>query len=264
MKYLAMTKVNHFSESLFKIAQEQKAKSVEKAQELKTKEDEAAKIQKLWSDVTLFMERGWLLHILDVIDKHDALLKKMSADSNSIVSYLESIYQTAKEEASQMKIYRFPGEFQDACLTANLILDRDSAHPNYKFENGFFQVRIDEKKKTACLSNYEYPKLCEIPADIGAIVEMVQRERKRVFARKFDAKSFLKKLHKQYVEILKKEKLSDGSSINIRQVMRRFAKNNKRFRQDEFLIDLSRLVEYGLAQTDGKQSDNQRNTNHEL
>jgi hypothetical protein len=74
----------------------------------------------LWEDVTSFIRRGWLLHILDVIDKQDPLLKKMR-------------------------------------------LDRDSAHPNYKFEKGFFQIRIDEHKKTARLSNYELPKLCELP-----------------------------------------------------------------------------------------------------
>jgi hypothetical protein len=247
-----MTTANHFPEPLLNIAEEQTAKAAQKAKELQAQAEEAASIQKLWEDIALFMRRGWLLHLLDVIDKRDPLLKKMKADNHPTISFLEEIQQAAKEQATQIKPYRFPAHLEDACRTANLLLDRDSAHPIYKFEKGFFQLRIDDHKKTARLSDYESPKLCDLPADIGAIVEVVQREQKRVFGRKFDAKAFLKKLRKQYLEVLKMEKLSDGSSIPIRHITRRLGKKEKGFRTDEFLIDISRLVEQSLIEIDGK------------
>lgn len=247
-----MTIGNPFPESLLNIAEGQIANTAQKAKELQAQAEEAASIQKLWEDIALFMRRGWLLHILDVIDKQDPLLKKMRADNHRTISFLDEIHQAAKELAAQIKLYRFPADLEDACRTANLPLDRDSAHPIYKFEKGFFQLRIDDHKKTARLSDYESPKLCELPADIGAIVEVVQREHKRLFRRKFDAKVFIKKLRKQYLEVLKMEKLSDGSSIPIRHITRRLSKNEKGFRTDEFLIDISRLVEQPLIEIDGR------------
>ena len=247
-----MTTANHFPEPLLNIAEEQTAQAVQKAKELQAQADEAASIQKLWQNVTSYLKRGWILHLLDAIKKQDALVKKMRADNHPTILYLEEIYKISKEQASQIKFYRFPAELEEACRIANLPLDRNSAHPNYKFEKGFFQLHIDDQKKIARLVDYESPKLCDLPADIGAIVEAIQREYKRVFGRKFDAKAFLKKLRKQYTEVLKKDKLSDGSSIPIRHITRRLGKNEKGFRTDEFLIDLSRLVEQNFTEIEGR------------
>ena len=174
----------------------------------------------------------------------------MRTDNHPTISCLEEIYQTAKEQAAQLKPYNFPRDLEDACRVANLPLDRDSAHPNYKFEKGFFQIRIDDHKKTARLSDYELPKLCELPADVGAIVGAVQREYKRVFGRTFDGKAFLKKLRKQYLEVVKKQKLSDGTSIPIRHITRRLLQNEKGFRIDEFIRDLSQLVDQNFIDID--------------
>lgn len=253
-----MTTANHFPESLLNIAEEQTVNAVHKAKELQAQAEEAASIQKLWEDLTSFMKRGWLLHLLDAIDKQQPLIKKMRADNHSTISSLDEINQIAKEQAAQIKSYKFPSDLEAACQTANLPLDRDSAHPNYKFENGFFQLHIDNQKRIARLADYESPKLCELPADIGAIVEALQREHKRIFERKFNAKAFLKKLRKQYLDIVKKEKQTDGSSIPIRHITRRLGKNEKGFRSDEFLLDLSRLVEQDLTEIEGMRLDLQQ------
>lgn len=253
-----MTTANYFPESLLNIAEEQTVNTVHKAKELQVQAEEAANIQKLWEDVTSFMKRGWLLHLLDVIDKQQPLIKKMRADDHWTISSLDKINQIAQEQAAQIKPYKFPRDLETACQAANLPLDRDSAHPNYKFENGFFQLHIDNQKRIARLADYESPKLCELPADIGAIVEALQHEHKRVFERKFNAKTFLKKLRKQYLDIVKKEKQTDGSSIPIRYITRRLGKNDKGFRTDEFLIDLSRLVEQDLTEIEGMKLDLQQ------
>lgn len=247
-----MTEANPFPELLLNI-REQTACAAQKAKALKAEADEAEHIDKLCEDATSFFERCWWLHLLDLIDKQDPLLKKMRADNHPAIPSLDEIYQKAKEQAGQIQTFLFPRYLEDACRAANLPLDRDSAHPRYKFEKGFFQLDIDDHKKTARLSDYESPKLCEFPADIRAIVEAVQREHKRVFGRPFDGKKFLKKLRSQYSAVVKSDKLSDGSSIPIRHITRRLGKNEKGFRTDEFLIDLSHLVEQGITEIEGRQ-----------
>lgn len=247
-----MTEASPFPESLLTLAGEQTAIAAQKAKALKAEADEAAHIHKIWEDIISFLSRRWLLHVLALIDKEAPLLKKMRADNHPAIPSLEEIYRITKEQAEEFKSYRFPTYLEEACRAANLSLDKDSRHPHYKFESGFFQLNVDDHKKTARLSNNE-TRLCEVSADIEAIIEAVQRERKRVFERPFDAKKFLKKLRIQYLAVIKSEKLSDGSSVPIRHITRRLGKNEKGFRTDEFLIDLSRLVERGAIEIDGRQ-----------
>jgi hypothetical protein len=257
-----MTVANPFSESIINIAQEQTASAIQEAQEIQLKADKATRIRKLWENVTIFASRGWILHLLDVIDKEKPLLKEMRDESHPSITPLNEIYEIAKEQAAQIKLYLFfPSELEKACIAANLSLDRDTRHPNYKFEKGFFQLYIDDHKKTAKLSNIESSKLFQIPADIEAIVEAVQREHKRIFDRPFDSKKFLKKMRSQYLAVLKSNKQKDGDSIPIRHITRRLGKNEKVFRMDEFLIDLSRLVEQGELEIDGWKIDCQQTKN---
>ncbi len=63
--------------------------------------------------------------------------------------------------------------------------------------------------------------------------------------------------------VIKNEKISDGSSVPIRHITRRLGKNEKGFRTDEFLIDLSRLVEQGATEVDGRQFELQQTKNTE-
>lgn len=247
-----MTVANSYPEDLLVSVKEQRATAAQRVKALKTETEEATRIEKLLEDLDCFMNKGWFLHILDLIDKEAPLLDKMEADNRITASSREKIYQITKEKIGELKPYFFPRYLEEACRDANLPLDKDSTHPHYKFEKGFFQLNIDEIKKTARLSDYESRRLCELPADIGAIVEVVQREHKRVFERPFDGRSFVKKLRSHYLAILKKDKLKDGSSISIRQITRRLGKNEKNFRSDEFLIDLSRLVEQGITEIEGK------------
>ncbi len=188
-----MTEARPFPESLLTLAGEQTAIAAQKAKALKAEADEAAHIHKIWEDVNSLLSQGWLLHVLALIDKQAPFLKKMRSDNHPAISLLEKIHRTTKEQAEEFKSYRFPAYLEEACRAANLSLDKDSRHPHYKFEKGFFQLEVDDYKKTARLSDNE-TRLCEFPADIEAIIKAVQRERKRVFERPFDAKKFLKKL----------------------------------------------------------------------
>jgi len=253
-----MTAANPFPESLLKTAQEQKVIATQQAEEKQSLADKAKRIQKLWEDITKFVNNGWTLHLLNLIDKEKSLLKEMQGENHPDIEKINEFQKIAKEAASQIKFYLFPRELEEACTLANLPLDRDSPHPNYKFEKGFFQLYIDDHKKTARLSNSESTRLCEIPADIGAIIEVVQREHKRVFDRTFDSKKVLKKLRNHYLAIVKAQKCKDGDSISIRHITSRLGKNEKGFRTDEFLIDLSLLVEKGEVEIDGWKIDFQQ------
>jgi hypothetical protein len=246
-----MVEINPFPENFLEQAREQAASTTQREKKLQADLEEMKDFRKVWEDLNLFLHKQWPLHCLDLLDKHKPLLERMRVDQSSEASLLDDIYRVAKERAQELKPHRFPAYLETACEAASLQLDQDSRHPRYKFDKGFFQLDIDDQKKTASLSNYESSKMVEFPADIGAIVEVVQREHKRIFGRSFDGKKFLKKLLAQYSAILKKDQLSDGATIPIRHITQRLGKNESGFRTDEFLIDLSRLVEQGPIEIDG-------------
>lgn len=58
--------------------------------------------------------------------------------------------------------------------------------------------------------------------------------------------------------IIKKENWSDGYSIPIRRITHRLGKNEKGFRTDVFIIQLSRLIEKGPTEIDGRRLDLQQ------
>jgi len=220
-----MVEINPFPENFLDQAREQAAFTTQREKDIKAQAEEVARLCKLWDNLNRFLHKQWPLHCVDLLDKDKPLLERMRVDQSSEVSLLDDIYRVAKERAQELKPHRFPAYLETACEAANLHLDQDSRHPRYKFDQGFFQLYIDDQKKTASLSNYESSKLVEFPADIGAIVEVLQREHKRIFERHFDGKKFIKKLRTQYLAILKKDKLSDGATIPIRNITQRLGKN---------------------------------------
>lgn len=244
-----MPETNSFPEDILERIKEKEINAI-------NREEYAIRLRKIWDEINLFFPKKWMLHCLDLLDKHDLFLEKIRIQHYSDtflieeIDFLRAIYRIVKEKADELKPHRFPAYLEKACKEANLRLDSDSRHPRYKFNNGFFQLNIDDRKKTASLANYESNKISEFPADIEAIVEFIQRENKRIFERPFDAKKFLKKIRSTYLAILKKEKLSDGTTIPIREITQRLGKNESGFRTDEFLIDLSKLIEMDSIEID--------------
>lgn len=232
------------------------ASAKERARALKTEADSAARIEKVWEDVHSFMVKEWPLHILDLLERETTLLKALRAEGHPAIQVVERVYRDAKEQAEALK-RRYPSHLEEACRFAGLALDPESRHPAYSLEQRFFQLKVDEQKWTARLSDHE-GRLADLPADVGAVVEVILRERKRIFGRPFDGPKFLKLLRSQYLAVAKKEKQPDGASIPIRHITRRLGKNAKGFRSDEFLVDLSRLVEQGTRDIDGYRLDLQQ------
>lgn len=101
-------------------------------------------------------------------------------------------------------------------------------------------------------------RLASVPADVGAVVEVVGAELRRLFQRPFDGDKFLRKIRSHYLAVLKKEGLKDGDVLPIRRITHRLGKNEKGFRSDEFLVDLSKLAEQGPLEADGVKLDLQQ------
>jgi hypothetical protein len=226
------------------------------AQRLKAETEEATQAEKVWADFARFLANGWALHLLSLAEKEASRLKQMRAENHSAIPSIDEAYRLAKKESERI-LRRYPALLEEACRAASLVLDTNSPHPKYSLEGGFFRLDIDEKKRTARLSDHE-GRLADFPADVQAVVETIQREHKRIFGRSFNGVKFLKTLRAQYRAILKKEKQADGASVPIRHITRRLGKNAKGFRTDEFLVDLSRLAEKGPFEIDGRRLDLQQ------
>lgn len=226
------------------------------AQHLKTEAEAAAQAERTWAELHVFLEKGWPLHLLALLEKEAPRLKNMRADEHPAIPAIEDVYRRAKEERDRI-VRRFPSLVEEAFANSGLSIDPTSRHPRYTLESGFFRLEIDDKKQTARLSDHE-GRLAELPADVHAIVDTVRKERQRVFERKYNAKKFLQSLRTQYKAIIRKEKQPDGSSVPIRHITRRLGKNVKGFRTDEFLVDLSRLAQDGPFEIDGRRLDLQQ------
>lgn len=245
-----------FPQEVIDLAREQLGYAREKKKNITVQLEESAKTEKAWEDFLLFTSRKWFMHTLDLLDKQRLTFQKLAATFPGIIPILEKARVTAKSGADDV-VRRFPAYLEESFREAKLPLDSDSRHPRYTIERKFFLLEIDEKKRIAKLSDNE-GRLSEFPADIGAIVETVQREYRRIFGRPFKGIEFLRLIRGQYLAIIKKEKQPDGASIPIRRITTRLGKNLKGFRTDEFLADLSRLIEQGPFEIDGRRLDLQQ------
>jgi hypothetical protein len=247
---------NAFPDRIIQTIADLSVEAERKAKSLQAEANEVARVQKMWDDLHSFLHKRWSLHVLDLMDRETILLKKLRAENHPAMPVLDEVYQAAKDEANTVR-RRFPAYLEEACNSNKLPIDRESRHPRYSFERGFLKLEVDDRKGVARLTDHE-GRLDEFPADIGAIVKVVQREHTRIFGRLFDGDKFLKKLRRQYLAVIKKLGKSDGTSVPIRHITRRLGKNEKGFRTDEFLVDLSRLVEQGPIEIDGRRLDLQQ------
>jgi hypothetical protein len=237
------------------------ASAKERAKALKAEAADAARIEKVLEGLHSFMEKDWPLHILALLDRESTLLNALRAEGHPAIEAVEGVCREVKEQADALK-RRYPEYLEQACRSAGLALDPESRHPTYNLEQRFFQLKVDEQKWVARLSIRE-GRLLDFPADVGAVVEVLLREQKRIFGRPFNGPRFLKHLRSQYRAVARKDRQADGASIPIRHIVRSLGKNAKGFRSDEFLVDLSRLVEKGPMDIRGYRLDLQqtRDTN---
>lgn len=228
----------------------------ENSNRLKVEAEEAQKMSVLISTLLSYLEKGWPMHFLNLADKEDKMLQKLRTDGFVQIQELEEAYRKAKEESDRL-IRRYPSVFDEACKAARITLDANSPHPKYGIKNGFFRVEINESTRVAKLSDLE-GKLAELPADVEAVVRRIRIEYTRVFDRRFHGPNFIKRIRAQYKNIIKRDNLSDGASVPIREITKNLKRIGKDFRMDEFVVDLSKLAEKGPYEVDGKVIDLQQ------
>ncbi len=246
----------NISEECRLAVQQNLARAAQRTNAVKAQLEQASRLQDFWERLIQYMEQDLCFHIAWWIEKEKALWDALPEGSPNIGKQLQEIAVAAKATCDTVK-RRYPSLLEAACREANLPIDMESRHPRYTFEKGFFLLELNEVKGMAKLSDHE-GRLELFPADIHTVIRMVQLHHQRVFGRNFDGPRFLKKLRKQYLQILKKENREDGDSIGIRQITARLGKNEKGFRSDEFLVDVSRLMEKGPFHVDGRKIDFQQ------
>lgn len=251
-----MSSTNSFPDSIINMIGEQVAKELHQLRKIETQLAVARKRHQFLSELNTYLKKDWPQHVLALLNKESQTIKTIDADNQALNETLDSIRNAAMEKVAVLQ-RRFPAFLDDACKANNLPLDRESRDPQYTFAKGFFTLLIDYQKGSARLSDYE-GRLHEFPSDIGAVVEYVQNEYKRVFGKMFDGQKFLKKLRNHYLAIIKKEGLADGSELPIRRITTRLGKNEKGFRTDEFIVQLSRLVAEGPVEIDNRRVDLQQ------
>lgn len=225
---------------------------------LKGQLDESKALQKFLEELINYRDKNWSIHLKVLCDKELERLNKLRKASHSSAPVIDDLHSAAKQLAKRMPTM-IPFEIERLAKMTGLAIDMRSRHPRYFFgTDGFLEVRIDDQKLTATVSTRE-GKLATLPADPGAILEAVNGESKRLFDRKFNGTRFLADVRKAYLAAIKTRKdAHEGEPIPIREIYNLMAEKEKGYKRDEFLIDLSTLVEQGPAETSGFRFDLQQ------
>jgi hypothetical protein len=195
----------------------------------------------------------WPLHVIDWFARNKTLVDEVSQSTKGgLSSALELILAEAQQQADELK-KKYSAWMDATAKNMSFKPDKTSRHPVYRFHNGFFMVTISEPSYTARIEDLAGPLVDRMPADPSAIITYLQQEKARVFGRVSDPQVFLQKLLKNYVAIIEKDpELKDGEPVPIRRITGRLRDNEKNFHADEFLVDLTQLLEQGVAQVDGR------------
>jgi hypothetical protein len=209
--------------------------------ELKKAAEAASRTLRFWNRMDDFISKDWPLHALRELDESAGLLSAIQGSPGPSVD-LETIRERMRTQAD-VQARRFPALLDEECSRLALPLNREvSRHPKYYFKDNFLQLEIIEKQGRARLSDPE-GRLAELPADVKAVVLAVDVEINRLFGRTFEAQRFLRTLLKEYKAHLRKGKLAMGDSIPLRKIASGSSKGKRSSRVDEFIVDLSRLIE---------------------
>ena len=225
-----------------------------------TKRNEVRKLKKFLEDLDRYRKEDWCIHIKQHCEKEKDFLSRLRNQSHPSFSDIEGLYRDAKTKADAL-VKALPGNIDRSAQEVGLLLDRSrSRHPRYYFgDYGFVEMQVYDDRQMTRISTRE-GRLHDVPADARAIIAAVQEEVKRLFGRPFKAEKFLKDLRSVYTEMLKKTKSRDGEPVRIRDVFDTMTRRKpyRTYRRDEFLVDLSWLVEKGPGSVGGYRFDLQQ------
>jgi hypothetical protein len=216
-----------------------------RAEELQAQLDRVTHQRVALTELGQSLERGWVFHTLQLLNdkaKAPAVVEELGVDT------VAALRTTCAAESRRI-IAQFPRLFEQALTKGQLVVDADSRHPHYTFDDHFIEVRVLNSGK-ARISDREGP-LDDVAAHPDAVVQTVQREHARLFDRPFNGQEVLNRIRRQYLAVIGRQGGQDGVGVPIRHLTARMGKNIKGFRTDEFLVDLSRLVARGPLSIDG-------------
>jgi hypothetical protein len=230
----------------------------ERAALLKGELEECKSLQKFFEELISLRDKGWILHLMALCDREKDRLKRLRSADHSCIGAVEGLYRDARERAKRMQTI-IPSDLQRLAPAAGISIERKSRHPRYFFgKDGFLEAQINDQKLTCTISTRE-GKLATLPADPGAILEAVRGESNRLFSRDFNGESFLADLYDAYRALSKaRGHGNDEDPVPIREIHSQMTKKARGYKRDEFLVDLSTLVEQGPAETSGLRFDLQQ------
>jgi hypothetical protein len=227
-----------------------------RALELKRQAQAATKAVGILASLQDARDKQHWFRIRALMEAESSYFQQLREEGQIIVEALESLYRQACGQTKEL-LMALPRHIEMLAVREGLALDRMSQHPKYTFKDGFIRLEVDETRRVARISNYE-ARPSEVPLDIEAIGAVLKSEEARLFTRKFEGAKLLQKIRSSYLAILRRESRPDGSPVPIRSIARRLASNDPQFRRDEFLIDLSNLVNKGPAEVSGFRFDLQQ------
>ena len=208
----------------------------------------------LFDELHQYVHDKWPLHVMDWFSRNRALLEDIDRSTRTgLPSAMMCTLREATVDSDELKKrYSFWMDTTAAKPKRKFKPDSTSRHPVYRFQNGFFTVTISEPGYTARIEDLAGPLVDRMPADPDAVVSYLLQEKARIFGRPFDATTFLQRLLKTYLAIVEKDpELKVGEPIPIRRITGRLRDNEKAFHNDEFLVDLTKLLDSHVSDIDG-------------
>lgn len=242
-----MSKQISFSKESIDAVQSVRMDTYERVEQLEQAIKSVKRFRKVIVELEKYVDKHWPFHVLYLMSKNAEFIKEQCEAGPFSLQELENLRAEAQVQAKKLRTW-YPNFLEQACEDEGLPLDMTSRFPVYTFEKGFFELIIDSEG-TATFSNSER-KLGVFPADIGAVVEKVRDEHKRIFSKPYDGRYFLKKLREHYLGVLQRQKQEDGTDVPIRRIAGRMASEKGGYQTDQFIVDLSRLAREGPLEID--------------
>jgi hypothetical protein len=215
---------------------------------------EAKRLARILNELLVFRKLSRPLHVKVLCEKEKIFLNVLREKHHPAIPSIDELYLEMNTR-SDIAIHQIPTDLEMLAQSEGLTLDYlRSRHPRYFFESGgLIVVEVNDTKFEAKVSTRE-GLLAKIPADANAIIELVKKEKQRLFGRTFEGSQFLADLRGAYAIAIKSKKGGDGDPVPLREVFDLMTRNisaRNDYKADEFLVDLSELIKNGPGETHG-------------
>jgi|GEM_PF-2983150 len=199
------------------------------------------------------IEEEYVFEALENLNKDKKLFElygKLLSEKRDQLDEIKSYLEKHCEEI----LLTYPNRLSSALEKYGLKLDEFANYPRLSICQGYIKFEIWERNRRGVLKAYDR-KISELKLDIEKAAAAINKEYKRLFLGERDTNKILGELWEAYKKIIEREDAPIGSSIPITSVLKEISKNRKNFRLDEYIVDLTRLVESGPYVIEGLKID---------